>query len=149
MEAAYRSFMQRTSFRHPRPAPRPLNILLAEDHVEFRELLARRLERDGAQVECVANGDAALARIFQGRFRPDVVLSDVRMPGKTGVDVLRDVRAAGLTIPIILFTGFGQGGERKAIEAFRGAVLLEKPFDFDDLRTALHNLPCVERLHAR
>lgn len=124
-------------------------VLLAEDQDEFRELLARGLEADGAIVESVGDGQAALARIFEGRFRPDVVVTDVRMPRKSGIDVLRDVRAAGLTIPVILLTGFGESVERSAIESFSAAVLLEKPFDFDDLRTALWNLPSIARLRCR
>lgn len=128
---------------------RPISILLAEDHADFRELLARELESDGVLVDCVADGDAALARLLDGRLRPDAVVSDVRMPGKSGVDVLRALRRAGLTIPVILLTGFGQSVSRLEIESFGGAVLLEKPFDFDDLRTALENLPSIARLRAR
>lgn len=130
-------------------AARPLSILLAEDHVEFRELLARTLEADGALVDCVADGEMAIARVLQARFRPDVVVTDVRMPRKTGVDLIQAIRRAGLTIPVILFTGFGQSINRAEVEAFGGAVLLEKPFDFDDLRTALRNLPSIARLRCR
>lgn len=130
-------------------APRPLSILLAEDHPEFRELLARELESDGLLVDCVADGDAALARLLDARFRPDAVVSDVRMPGKTGIDILRALRGSGLTTPVILLTGFGHCVDRAAIEAFGGAVLLEKPFDVDDLRTALRNLPAIARLRRR
>lgn len=132
--------------RQAASAVRPVFVLLAEDQDEFRELLARGLEADGAVVDCVADGAAALTRLFELRFRPDVIVSDVRMPRKTGIDVLRAVRAAGLTIPVILLTGFGQSVSRKEIEAFPATVLLEKPFDLDDLRTALRNLPSIARL---
>ena len=128
---------------------RPLSILLAEDHAEFREILARALEADGALVDCVPDGEAALARLFEGRFRPDVVVSDVRMPGKTGIDLLHALRRAGLTIPVVLLTGFGESGDRREVESFDGAILLEKPFDFDDLRTALRNLPSIAQLRTR
>lgn len=125
---------------------RPLSILLAEDDAEFRELLARELEVEGVLVDCVADGDMALARVLGARFRPDAVVSDVRMPRATGLDVLRDIRRAGLTIPVILLTGFGQSVELAEIDALGGAVLLEKPFDLDDLRIALRNLPSIARL---
>lgn len=130
-------------------ATRPLSILLAEDHAEFRELIARALEADGAFVDCAPDGEAALARLFEARFRPDVVVSDVRMPGKTGIDLLHALRWAGLTIPVVLLTGFGDSVDRRAVESFQGAILLEKPFDFDDLRTALRNLPSIARLRTR
>lgn len=141
--------MLRPHAPEPGPAPRRLFILLAEDQADFREILARRLEADGAVVECVADGHEALARIFGTRFRPDVIVSDVRMPRKTGLDVVRAVRAAGLSIPVILVTGFGQSVSRHEIESIPGTVLLEKPFDFDDLRTAVWNLPSIARLHCR
>jgi CheY-like chemotaxis protein len=128
---------------------RPLRVLLAEDHDELRELVARELEADGAVVECVADGQAATNRLLVDRWRPDVVVTDVRMPGKSGVDVLRAIRAAGLTIPVIAVTAFGDAASRDEVEAFGGAVLLEKPFDFDDLRTALSNLPSIARLRCR
>lgn len=136
---------------HRRTAPslRPISVLLAEDHGEFRELLARELESDGVLVECVADGDAAMARVLDARLRPDAIVSDVRMPGKTGIEILRALRAAGLTIPVILLTGFGESVSRLEVESFGGAVLLEKPFDFDDLRTALENLPSITRLRPR
>jgi CheY-like chemotaxis protein len=131
------------------PASRPLFILLAEDQADLREILARRLEADGAIVESVPDGQEALTRIFGARFRPDVIVSDVRMPKKTGLDVVHAVRAAGLSIPVILVTGFGQSVSRQEIDALPGTVLLEKPFDFDDLRTAVWNFSSIARLHSR
>jgi len=127
----------------------PLSILLAEDHAEFRELLARELEVDGLLIDCVADGEAAINRVLEARFRPDAVVSDIRMPGRTGIDLLKGIRAAGLTIPVILITGFGQSAKQGEVEKFGGAVLLEKPFDIDDLRTALRNLPAIARLRPR
>jgi len=135
--------------RTPAGATRPLSILLAEDHDEFRELIARALEADGALVECVRDGEAALAKLFEERARPDVVVSDIRMPGKTGLDLLRALRREGLTMPVVLLTGFGQSVDRQEVESFEGAILLEKPFDFDDLRTALRNLPSIASLRTR
>jgi len=135
----------RTSFHRSRgpshgSAARPLSVLLAEDQGELRELLARGLESDGACVECVSDGAAALELLFDDRFRPDVVVSDVRMPGFTGVEVLRAMRTAGLTTPVVLFTGFGHAVSPEELGELGGAALLEKPFDFDDLRTALLHL---------
>ncbi len=127
----------------------PLSILLAEDHDEFRELLACLLEADGARVQAVHDGVAALATLRSARHRFDVVVSDVRMPGKSGIDLLHALRADGCTLPVILLTGFGESVARSQVEAAEGAVLIEKPFDFDDLRTALRNLSLIARLRCR
>lgn len=136
-------------YRSPHEPTRPLSVLLAEDQDELRELVARSLENDGAYVECVADGAAALERLFESRFRPDVVVSDVRMPGRTGLDVVRAMRAAGLTTPVVLVTGFGESVTHRELDELGGVALIEKPFDFDDLRTALRNLGSIARLRHR
>jgi len=126
-------------------APPRTSILLAEDHLELRELLAQSLEADGAIVECVEDGVRALDKLLSERFRPDVLLSDVRMPRMTGLQVLEALRARGLTLPVILMTGFGESVHAARVEALGGAMLLEKPLDFEDLRAALRNLPSLAR----
>lgn len=130
-------------------ASRPVSIVLAEDHAELRELLARELETEGVLVDSVADGESAIARALDPRFPTDAVVTDIQMPRKTGIDVLRTLRTSGLATPVILLTAFVEDVDRDEIERFGGAVLLQKPFDFDDLRTALRNLHTIARLRRR
>jgi len=109
----------------------PIRILLAEDDDEMRELLARVLADEGYAVATVRDGHEAVRRLDDGRF--DLLLSDVRMPGPDGLDLLRRAIADRLHQPVILMTAFGS--IETAVEAMReGAYYyLAKPFDIDDL----------------
>jgi DNA-binding NarL/FixJ family response regulator len=73
-------------------APRPLRVLVADDHALHRRALVRRLEReDGVEVVGEArDGDVALSLVRM--LRPDVTVTDVRMPGMSGFDLARVIR---------------------------------------------------------
>jgi two-component system response regulator AtoC len=109
----------------------PVRILVAEDDAEMLELLARVLREEGFRVLTASDGHQALARIEEGDF--DLVLSDVRMPGPDGMEVLRRAMASRLHQPVILMTAFGSISS--AVEAMRAGAFhyLTKPFNLDDL----------------
>jgi CheY-like chemotaxis protein len=111
-------------------------ILLAEDNDDMRALLAEALEEDGHEVEQALDGHAAFSRLWQpfaSAREIHLVISDVRMPGLTGIQVVESLRAAGRSIPVILMTAFGDGEMRARAEALR-AALLDKPFTLEELR---------------
>lgn len=121
--------------------PWPSRVLIAEDDADLRRLLASTLRSDGYQVEEVATGFELLARASgQG---VNVIVSDVRMPGLTGLEVLAGLRARGRpeiwNTPIILITAFGDSETHREAERL-GAILFDKPFDLDDLRTCVMHL---------
>ena len=115
-----------------------LRIVLAEDDREMRCLLEAALRFDGALVEPLAHGGALLARLDSPPL-PDLVVTDIRMPGASGVEILRRARARGLEVPFVVLTGFGTPDLHAEVAALRRATLLDKPFDLDDLRTAVAN----------
>lgn len=125
------------------PAAQPLpRILLAEDDEDVRWSLGQMLGSRGFEVIAVASGTALLehlgaALLFEGRAAPpEIIVSDVRMPGLTGIQVLEGVRASGWSVPVILITGFGDA-ETKAYAASLNAELLDKPLDPDTFAAAL------------
>ena len=71
--------------------PPPLSVLVADDDADIRDLVVFKLEQAGLDVTAVADGSAALDAL--ARHRPDLVLLDVMMPGLSGLDVLRRIRA--------------------------------------------------------
>jgi DNA-binding NtrC family response regulator len=109
----------------------PVRILVAEDDAEMLELLTRVLREEGYRVLTAGDGSEALARIEDGDF--DLVLSDIRMPGPDGMEVLRRAMASRLHQPVILMTAFGSISS--AVEAMRAGAYhyLTKPFNLDDL----------------
>jgi DNA-binding NtrC family response regulator len=104
-------------------------ICVVDDKAMLRESLSETLGREDHQVECFADPAAALPEIVTGRF--DLVLTDLKMPNMTGVELLKAVRAAGCDTLVILMTAYGTVST--AVEAMKiGAFdYLQKPFDAD------------------
>lgn len=114
-------------------------IVLAEDDQALRELIAGALELDGHRVIQVATGSALMsmvqAIVTHGNAAGalDLLISDVRMPGLSGLDALELLRDAKLHVPIILITAFSDLWTR-AEAARYGARLLDKPLELRLLR---------------
>jgi DNA-binding response OmpR family regulator len=122
------------------PAARtPPRILVAEDDDSMRYLVVEALQKDGYDVQEASDGRllAALAREFEnGAPSIDLLISDVRMPICSGLEVLAHLRAARCQIPIVLMTAFGDDWTRS--EARRlGAVMIDKPFPLVELRAVV------------
>jgi DNA-binding NtrC family response regulator len=106
--------------------PARAEVLIADDNDDVRELLQELLEDAGYAVRVAADGDEAMAQFLAAPS--DLVITDVRMPKRNGLQVLQAVRAARPGTPVILLTGQATG-ENDAAEAARlGAyVCLTKP----------------------
>jgi DNA-binding response OmpR family regulator len=123
----------------------PPRILVAEDDVEVRCLVAAALREDGYEVVEALDGGRLLVQVAAAYGRHgrkvacDVIVSDIRMPVCSGLEVLEGLRKAQCTTPVILMTAFGDEATREYVTSLR-AVLFDKPFDVDDLRTAVMNL---------
>ena len=111
--------------------PPAVRVLVAEDDAGMLELLSRVLREEGYGVVTASDGHQALARFEEGGF--DIVLSDVRMPGPDGTELLRRAMAGHVNQPVILMTAFGTIGS--AVEAMRAGAYhyLAKPFNLDEL----------------
>src|SRR6476620_35114 len=106
-------------------------ILLIDDDAAVRESMSRTLKSAGYTVEPAASGEEGLAAARQGSF--DVILSDMRMPGMSGLELRKRVRDAHVDSVFIIMTGFGTVDT--AVEAMKlGAVdFVQKPFFRDEL----------------
>lgn len=115
-----------------------MKLLLIEDNLAMRTTLQRTLERRGMQVQTFSDGQQALAQ-WQA-CQPDAVLLDLSLPGRDGLQVLGDARAAGLRTPVIILTARGTVGDR-IIGLNTGADdYLPKPFDLDELEARVRAL---------
>src|SRR6266705_2781096 len=119
-------------------------ILIADDHDALRRGLARGLTEAGHEVEEASNGNAAIERLHEPYF--DVVLSDLKMGGSDGLDVLRTTRALHPTTAVILMTAFGT--VNTAVEAMKiGAFdYVQKPFEIEEMEVKLDKALEVKRL---
>jgi len=113
-------------------------ILIIEDDAEMRSLLKDFFEEDGFEIDSVSNGSEAFRRIAREPF--DLIITDIRMPGLTGLDILPGIKKLQPEVSIIVITAFGsEEVRRKAFD--RGATAyLEKPILFNKLRTLVHEM---------
>jgi DNA-binding response OmpR family regulator len=121
-------------------------ILLAEDDDELRRVIARTLRDEGYEITEASNGFDLLDRIeaaiaWGGRAHPPIslIISDVRMPGMTGIDVLSILRCAYWATPVILMSAFADSTMRLEAAELGAAAVIAKPFEFDELKTAVRN----------
>ena len=119
-------------------------ILIADDHDALRRGLVRGLIEAGHEVDEASNGNAALERLHESHF--DVVLSDLKMGGSDGLDVLRTTRALHPTTAVILMTAFGS--VTTAVEAMKiGAFdYVQKPFEIEEMEVKIEKALEVRRL---
>ena len=106
-------------------------ILLVEDRDALRRLLERALAQEGYQVDAAADGEEGIRLVGERPY--DLVLTDLMLPGASGLEVLAASRARQPRVPVVVLTGFGTVGA--AVEAMKlGAWdFLEKPVEIDDL----------------
>jgi EAL domain-containing protein (putative c-di-GMP-specific phosphodiesterase class I) len=128
----------------PRPATRERSVLVVDDEAAVAKALQRVLQAAGYEVTIAGDGGTAVDKIMHQSF--DVVLSDIQMPGMTGVDLLGIVRAYDFDVPVILMTGTPT--LETAIEAIRLGALqyLPKPISNDILVKAVARASQLHRM---
>ncbi len=103
-------------------------VLLVEDEVNIFEAISFLLTRDGWEVRGHGNGATAIDEV--ARLEPDVLVLDVMLPGRSGLEILRDLRGAETTanLPILMLTAKGQSKDRDLALALGANAYLTKPF---------------------
>lgn len=118
-------------------------VLVAEDNDEMRALIAERLRREGYEVVEAKDGPALINAIVRGvtderpQRTPDVIVTDVRMPGCSGLEVLERMRKNDWHTPVILITAFADPELVEEAERLGAAVVLDKPLDLDLLASVV------------
>jgi DNA-binding NtrC family response regulator len=110
-------------------------VLLVEDKPELRAMLRKALEKGGYSVDEAPDGNCAIDKVRNRRYQ--VVLTDLKLPGSSGIDVLREARRAEPTLPVILVTAYGSVEE--AVTAMKEGAFdfVQKPVDLDHLKLLL------------
>ncbi len=123
----------------------PLRILLSEDDLEMRRMLSWYLQKKGCDVITAKNGTDLMKHLglrgpleyFHGF---DLIISDIRMPGVTGLQVLEATREFDDFPPMILITAFPDKQTLDLANNLGVAAILTKPFDMDDLLTIISQI---------
>ena len=123
-------------------APTGVGVLVVEDETDVCAVIHGCLESEGHRVVCVNNDAAAYRELAAGPF--DALIVDINLGrGTTGFDVARQARRLHSDIAVVYVTGLSP--ESVALHGVRGAVLVQKPFDREDLLGALEETGAAAR----
>jgi DNA-binding response OmpR family regulator len=116
------------------------HVLLIEDEPNISEAIRFILGRDGIDVSCHSQGHDAIEMILA--HRPDAVILDVMLPGRSGFDILRDLRAEAQTVdlPILMLTAKGQSRDRELALQAGATGFIAKPFSNAEMLASVKSL---------
>jgi len=118
-------------------------VLIVDDEAPIRDLCARVLTRNGFAVTMASTGEDAVRQLQDGPF--DLVISDIRMPGISGMDVLTTAKSLYPSIAVILITGFGTHDVADRANQSGADRILMKPFDAMELLAMVRKILAKER----
>jgi len=118
-----------------------VNLLIVDDEASLRDFLSIVFEEEGWRVETA--GSVAEARTALAKNEPDLILCDLMLPDGSGIDLLREVKAAAPSIAVVMITA--HTSTKSAVEALKAGAFdyIAKPFDIDELKIIVRN--AVER----
>lgn len=123
------------------PGDKPARVLLADDDPDIRDLIAEALRRSGYDVLETRDGGELLSVIESMRKgeRPlcDVIVSDVQMPGVSGLEALQHMRDNGVRVPVIIITAFTEPEVSSRARMLGAAALLNKPLALRELQKTI------------
>jgi two-component system response regulator MprA len=114
-------------------------ILVADDSETILLLLRTRLEMEGHEVETAADGEEVVEKV-SAAGPPDVLLLDAMMPRKSGIDALRELRAAGIETPALIVSAHTDGGNGADHSDLAVSGYIAKPIDFERLFSLIAEL---------
>ena len=127
-------------------------VIVAEDDADLRKLIALELRKDGHDVVEAASGtqlvDVVVKHAIYGgpTDKPaDVIISDICMPGCTGLQVLADMRGRQWATPMVLMTAFGDPYVRHQADRLGALAVFDKPLDLAGLRTLVGAMVMQQR----
>ena len=107
------------------------NILIADDDKTCRDSIQKVLEREGHTVHTAADVDGALETLAANHY--DLVVSDYRMPGKTGIDLLIEMRRRDTAVPVLMISAFADALVEAAVKRLGALDVLKKPIRRQEL----------------
>ncbi|MFY9555232.1 MAG: response regulator [Blastocatellia bacterium] len=118
---------------------KPGRILVVEDNSDSRDILSKLLRMSGYEVASAPDGESGYMAAL--RLAPDLIITDINMPGMDGIELLRKVRCEArlAATAILVVTAFGGDAARDAIAAGADAATA-KPFDFDGFIDTVQSL---------
>lgn len=127
--------------------PAPENVYVVDDDAAVRDALSVMLALEGFQVFGFADGDSFLAAVRQ--HQPDCIILDVHMPGRSGLDILKELHQRQSAVPLFIISG--QGDIPMAVDAIKNGALdfIEKPFHAETLVARIRDAIAASRQKAQ
>jgi CheY-like chemotaxis protein len=117
-----------------------VSILIVDDEADVAELFRQQFRREVRQgvyvMHFAQSGEEALTKLDDG-IRPELILSDINMPGMDGLGLLREVKGRFVDLPVIMVTAYGDDERRRMAREYGAAEFVTKPVDFDMLKRQL------------
>jgi DNA-binding response OmpR family regulator len=135
----------------PNPTPQvssagdPARVLVAEDDFELRRMIVWALRKDGYEVVEATDGTELLELVAEAYLSDelgcsyDLIVTDIRMPGWSGMQVLHGLHGQEHATPVVLITAFGDEETHRLAHRLGAVCVLDKPFEMDDLRMIVLN----------
>ncbi len=121
----------------------PLTIWIADDDAAMCQMLSVSLQRRGFEVCKYGSGTDLIKQLTESAGNgqiPNLIVSDVQMPGANGLDVLHCARRTAPDTPVILITAFGDRHIHKRAQELGAAMIIDKPFDLKFLHSKVSEL---------
>jgi CheY-like chemotaxis protein len=116
------------------------SVLVVDDEAAVGEFMRELLETWGMQATFVPHGQAALELLSGPGTRFDAVITDQAMPRMTGLQLALSLRASRIDVPVVLYTGYGEGLAQSDLQAAGVRAVLRKPVDPAALEAALSSV---------
>jgi two-component system OmpR family response regulator len=115
-------------------------VLLIEDEINILEAIRFLLSRDGWAVSTHADGTSAMQAVFEAD--PDLLVLDMMLPGRSGMDILRELRGTArfADLPVLMLTARGQARDRDMAEQAGVSRFMTKPFSNSEVTEAVREL---------
>jgi|SRR5579862_1980474 len=124
----------------PRPELSGIEVMVVDDEVDIRELLAEHLDALGLVVTTAPDGQTAIDALEGSNGRFSLVLTDINMPGADGFDVLRAARCANAAANVVMITGYASPDSARRAVSLGAHDYLQKPFKLNQIDTILGRL---------
>ena len=119
-----------------------LNVLVVDDEPDvqhlFKQYFRRAIQAGELGFKFAFSGEEALAILEQQEASVVLVLSDINMPGMTGLDLLQQIKAHYPTIKVVMITAYGNEDKHQRAMVYGADGYLTKPIDFDELNESIN-----------
>jgi len=115
-------------------------ILIVDDEEDLTWSISKRLAKDGDSLEIICTNSGSSALEMLSKYKVDLLVTDIRMPGISGLELLNEVKVRYPQTPVIVMTAYGSLEVKKILEHLEKTGYIEKPFEINELRKLIYSL---------